>query len=140
MTFLVPPLTRDTTGPAALRTSTSERRAAGGAEGPLRGADLPLPRGSAADELAPGRRRARLPRPAVVVAGGGERLGAVIWIPGFLQVDPPSRLVPYVTRWGLDPLFSGGTLPGAKPVLLAVPASTPPRVRPSRSTSCPGRR
>jgi hypothetical protein len=59
------------------------------------------------------------------VSGCGELLGVVIWQPASLQLDPPENLQPYVTRWGLDPLFAGGDLPVRNPGFAQFPASTP---------------
>jgi hypothetical protein len=59
------------------------------------------------------------------VSGCGELLGVLIWQPVSLQLDPPENLQPYVTRWGLDPLFAGGDLPVRNPGFAQFPASTP---------------
>jgi len=125
VTFLVPPLTRDTTGPAALRTLNIRNAARPAAPKVLYA--VPTFRHPEGAPLTSSRQgggvRVYLDRPWWS-SGGGERLGAVIWTPGFLQVDPPPRLVPYVTRWGLDPLFSGGSLPARNPALAHFPLRT----------------
>jgi hypothetical protein len=58
------------------------------------------------------------------VSGCGELLGVLIWQPVGLALDPPENLQPYVTRWGLDPLFAGGDLPVRNPGFAQFPAST----------------
>jgi hypothetical protein len=49
-------------------------------------------------------------------------LGVVLW-PGGGGSDPPDSLVPYVTDWGRDPLFSSGSLPSRHPDLSSFPLS-----------------
>jgi hypothetical protein len=57
-------------------------------------------------------------------SGDGELLGVVIFRGDAFTPQP--RLIPYVTQWGLDPLFSGPALPARFPSLEHFPLSSPP--------------
>jgi hypothetical protein len=54
--------------------------------------------------------------------GAEERLGVVLW-PGSGPADPPPELVPYVTGWGLDPLFASPATKSKHPTVVSFPLS-----------------
>jgi len=54
--------------------------------------------------------------------GADERLGVVVWPgPFFAQPNPPDDLVPYVTQWGLDPLFASPPPKSRHPTVASFP-------------------
>jgi hypothetical protein len=57
-------------------------------------------------------------------SGDGEVLGVVLFRGE--SFEPSERLVPYVTQWGLDPLFAGPNLPGRFPSFERLTLSPPP--------------
>ena len=131
ITFLVPPIVRDTVTPKTLIVKSAARPPA-----PNVLYAVPTFRWPDQGPMQSKRERAGvrvyMERPWNV-SGCGELLGVVIWRPGFLQVDPPERLRPYVTRWGRDPLFAGGDLPVRNPGFAQFPAAVTPSGAPGRS-------
>ncbi len=123
ITYLVPPITRDTVTRRTLIVPSSARPPA-----PRVLYAVPTFRWPRTPALQSKREtagvRVYMERPWHV-SGCGELLGVVIWQPASLQLDPPENLQPYVTRWGLDPLFAGGDLPVRNPGFAQFTASTP---------------
>jgi hypothetical protein len=124
--YLVPPITRETAppplgnGPKTLSVPSSARP-------PIPNVLYVVPTfawstpGSGKSMRASGGLRVYMERPWFAT-GEGEMLGVVLW-PGGGGSDPPDSLVPYVTDWGRDPLFSSGSLPSRHPDLSSFPLS-----------------
>ena len=58
-------------------------------------------------------------------SGDDERLGVVVWRKPATAVDPEARLKPYVTMWGLDPVFEAPGL-ATTPTMSSFPLAVDP--------------
>jgi hypothetical protein len=120
ISYLVPPFTRTTEDPVPLTVKSSARP-----DAPKVLYVIPTFRWSgtagASSTRLGGGLRVYMERPWWS-SGGGELLGVVL-----AKTPPPAgaedRLAPYVTRWGLDPLFKGASLPAPTPGFAEFPLS-----------------
>jgi hypothetical protein len=124
VSYLTPPIIQTTQTPRLMKILSSARPPA-----PKVLYVVPTFRWPRANPLASTRQgagvRVYLDRPWNA-SGCDELLGVTLWKgpDEVLQFDPPQQLWPYVTRWGHDPIFGGGTLPVRNPTFAQFPLST----------------
>ncbi len=70
-------------------------------------------------------------------SGDEEQLGVVLWRPDFGELDPSDRLRPFVTMWGIDPVYQSTDLPG-RPTMSAFPHRDPEVAGPVSLAETPG--
>ncbi len=131
VTYLVPPITREMTQPKTLNILSAARPAAPRVLYIVPTFTWQMNTGSTDKKVVSSQRtggiRIYLDRPWYT-SGDGQLLGAIIW-PGstsnfLINQSLPERVKPYITQWGLDPVFQSQAA-DASPSLAAFPLSKP---------------